>query len=60
MVAFRIVSTVLLGLSYFSGFIKNYALAHWDSNEVRWSLFIKLNIWSILWRSFIIVSIWII
>ena len=60
MLVFRIISTVLIGLSYFTAFIKNATFSKYDKEEIDMSVLIKTTIWSFLWRSFIIVSLWII
>lgn len=52
---FKIVMTVLIGISYLTGLSKN-VLIFADNNSlapvIGWSL------WSIAWRTFIIVAIW--
>ena len=55
--AFKIIATVLVGFSYLTGLSKN-VLIFADNNNVFH--FIGWSLWSIMWRTFVIVTIWII
>ena len=61
MLAIRIIATVLLGISVITGIFKNICcegLLNEDNPPLvrRVALF---SLWSVLWRAFVIVSIWI-
>ena len=58
MLVFRILSTVFVGLSVFTGLVKNIAFFKDSKNDL-----LNVSIWSIYslaWRALVIVSIWII
>lgn len=54
MLAFRIIATVLMSISVITGITKN-ASCFEEENTVIFS-----SLWSILWRAFVIVAIWVI
>lgn len=58
MIAFRIISTVLLGLSIIFGAILKTVAAR--NNDAGYFGELFVIIWGILWRTFIIVAIWIV
>lgn len=58
MLIFRIIATVLLSLSLMCAPIKNILIFKDTRKEVRNALIGTL--WSLLWRAFVIVAIWII
>ena len=62
MVAFRIVSTVLLGISCITCFFKSWALVSYGEqySHPNFKHFIYILLWGLLWRSFVIVAIWVI
>ena len=61
MLVFRILTTVFVGISFLTGIMKNIVLFnHDDSSPTDTKHTIMWSIWSILWRSFVIVSVWVI
>lgn len=58
MLVFRIIATVLLGLSLMCAPMKNILFFNNTRKEVRNAIIGTL--WSLLWRAFVIVAIWII
>ena len=58
MLVFRIIATVLVGISYFTSFVKNTNFFKEDINQDR-----KIILWTLygwLWRAFVIVALWVI
>ena len=53
---FRIIATVLLGLSFITGGFKNLAVL----GECKTGTVIAWTIYSIAWRAFVITAIWLI
>ena len=59
MLALRIIATVFLGISIFCGAIaKTFAASTEEREDVLSSIIIM--VYGILWRTFVIVSIWLI
>jgi len=58
---FRILGTIFMGLSFISMAIKNASVASsTEDNPTSVTTFIGLSTWGILWRTFIIVALWLI
>ena len=62
MLVFRILATVFVGLSVITGFFKNCAMFVDKNGDELKSVkgLIFFSAWSILWRAFVIVALWII
>ena len=64
MLAIKIIMTVLISLSVITGVLKDgtFAKAMYEDHEMkkRIILFVSSMIWSILWRAFCIVAVWVI
>ena len=56
MLRFRIIATVLLGISFVSMGVKNIGLF----SESNWRVLIGWTTWGMIWRTFCIVAIWLI
>ena len=57
MLVFRILSTVFIGISYITLMMKNVVLF---SDDTKMDRFACWTLWGVAWRTFIIVSIWLI
>lgn len=60
MLAMRILVTVFIGISILTGLVKNFAMLesiHEDDNHKAITI---TCLWSILWRVFVIVAIWVV
>ena len=58
MLVFKILSTVFIGISCFSSFIKNAILAKNPKGDLKVLYFIVWTFGGYLWRIFCIASVW--
>lgn len=56
MLVFRIIATVLMGYSMISCFAKDLMIIGGDGNDTL----LKTLFWSMIWRAFVIVALWLI
>ena len=58
MLIFRILATVIMGLSCITCFLKNISIfstwEHPDRNVILWTIY------GLIWRAFVIITLWII
>lgn len=62
MLVFRILATVFVGISVITGLMKNIVMFASGDNveDVKAGAIIGWSLWSLLWRAFVIVAIWVI
>lgn len=61
MLVFRILVTVFVGISIITGLLKNLVMFCGDKEkEPKLGACIGFSLWSLIWRSFVIVAIWIV
>ena len=61
MLVFRILATVLVGISFITGLLKNLVMfCGRKDTEPALGVCIGFSVWSIIWRAFVIVAIWIV
>ena len=58
MLVFRILTTVFISISIFTALLKNIAVINDKEAQVGATVFYCL--WSVLWRAFVIVAVWVI
>ena len=62
MLVFRILATVFVGISVITGLLKNIVIFcdKEDTEKINLGAVFGWCAWSILWRAFVIVAIWVI
>lgn len=60
MIVFRIIATALMALSIFTGILKTLTLAYYQQDDDAKNLSLLTIVWSVLWRAFVIVALWVI
>lgn len=59
MLAFRILGTIFVGISVFTGILKNFGALD-TTDETSFIVNCLVSVWSVCWRTFVIVALWLI